>query len=82
MVSWCLPHSSHVNPLSREDGSAAGPSHYRKVCSILALLMIRMLFVLYGFAICSPVSCCKVKVNPAYPWFRKLTIEDQVRILR
>jgi hypothetical protein len=44
--------------------------------------MIRMLFVLYGFAICSPVSCCKVKVNPAYPWFRKLTIEDQVRILR
>ena len=47
--------------------------------SIDPVLMIRMLIVGYVFAIRSERALCReVKVNLAYRWFCKLSIEDQV----
>jgi len=47
--------------------------------SIDPVLMIRMLIVGYVFAIRSERALCReVKVNLAYRWFCKLSIEDQI----
>jgi transposase len=55
--------------------------HYPAIgrLSIDPVLMIRMLIVGYVFAIRSERALCReVKMNLAYRWFCKLSIEDQV----
>src|SRR5262245_21755456 len=55
--------------------------HYASIGrpSIDPVLMIRMLIVGYVFAIRSERALCRaVKVNLAYRWFCKLSIEDQI----
>jgi transposase len=47
--------------------------------SIDPVLMIRMLIIGYVFAIRSERAiCAKLKVNLAYRWFCKLSIEDEI----